>query len=644
MASKGRAIILWLYFFVISFFLVPLQSKNRKQEMFRQRRYVLTMVCSLLLPLSLLAQTPTSAKVKALQTEMYRLFYQDDSLALRKTISDLMEEAKNTGDDEIFYRAWGNLSVYESTHQRRTHALEIAREMGDYAQEHQSVFGEYIAKHVTGTVYQQMRDYDNAEKTFKEAIAFLHQNDPGRSAAADYIELVLLSVNGRRDVKQAMEYAELVLKEPNVSDQHKMRVLTLLCELEGDKQNPNAEKFNRYYTQRLQARKGTPPDDSETFVNLLYHYVNGHYQQALALADSLPKRDQIDYCKGLIYHAMGEYEKAYEQMLEYKFDRDSIYKAERTGLLSEYIMQLNNERLELKNKELEDKVERLIMAIVMIIGTLFIGLLVWTIWRRSKLTKKLRYENALLDRAQHEEHEARVLEHKERRKAEKELDLKREFLNKLARQLRTPLNPITGFSNILASDNIKLSPEEREMMNEHIQEGTKRLTGIIDSMFELSYYESKSSLEKKEVFSPNLLCQNAIDTIKEHNQKPGVEVHLHTTVKDNVTVKSDLQSVSKVIHHLLDNAVKYTDEGGVLLSCSEEDGRIRFSVSDTGRGIDPLWHKHIFEPMVITSGSAKASGMDLAICSVIAKLLDGKIWLDETYHNGSRFIFEIPKE
>ena len=608
------------------------------------KRHILTIVCSLLLPLSLLAQNTTSPKVAALQTEMYRLFYQEDSVALRKAIADLMEEAKKAGNDEAFYRAWGNLSVYESTHQRRTHALEIAREMGAYAQEHKSVFGEYIAKHVIGTVYQQMRDYDNAEKTFKEAIDFLHQNAPGQSAAADYIELVLLSVNGHRDVKQGMEYAELVLKEPNVSDQHKMRVLTLLCELEGDKLRPNVEKFNSYYNQRLQARKGTPADDSETFVNLLYHYVNGHYEQALALTDSLPKQDQIDYCRGLIYHAMGEDGKAYEQMLAYKADRDSIYKAERTGLLSDYIVQLNNERLELKNKELEDKVGRLVVAIVILSGTLLVALLMWFFWRRVKLTRKLRYENALLEEANQEEHEARVLEHKERRKAEKELDLKREFLNKLARQLRTPLNPITGFSNILASDNIQLSPEEREMMNEHIQEGTRRLTGIIDSMFELSFYESKSSLDKLDVFSPNLLCQNAIDNIKARNQKPNVEVHLHSTLKDKLTVKSDLQSVSKVIHHLLDNAVKYTDEGAVLLNCSEEERYIRFSVSDTGRGIDPLWHKHIFEPMVITSGSAKASGMDLAICKAIADLLGGRIWLDETYKNGSRFIFEIPKE
>jgi len=601
-------------------------------------------ICGLLLSLPAYAQSDTKGKVAELQTEMYRLFYQDDSVAFRKVISDLMEATKKADDDVVFYRAWGNLSIYESTHQRRTHALEIAREMESYAQEHNSIFGQYTAIHVTGTVYQQMRDYDNAEKRFMDAIEFLHRKAPGQSAAADYIELVLLSVNGRRDVKQGMIYAEKVLMEPNVSDQHKMRVLTLLCELEGDKVHPNVDTFNRYYMERLKARKGTPADDSEVHVNLLYHYVNGNYKRALALSDSLPERDQIDYAKARIFHAMGENEKAYEQMIEYKYDRDSIYKAERSGLLSEYIMQLNNERLELKNKELEEQNSKLITVIVYLFIALFVALLVWIIWRRVKLTRRLRYENALLGKANQEERKARVLEHEERQKAEKELDLKREFFNKLARQLRTPLNPIAGFSNILASDDVQLSPEEREMMNEHIQDGAKRLIDIIDGMFELSYYESKSGLDKSEEFSPNLLCQNAVETMREHNKKSGVEVLFQTSVNDDIMVKSDMQVVRKVMNHLLDNAIKYTDEGEVLLNCVEKDEFIRFEVSDTGRGIEPEWRKHIFEPMVITSGSAKTSGMDLAICNAIAKLLGGKIWLDETYENGSRFIFEIPKK
>ena len=229
---------------------------------------------------------------------------------------------------------------------------------------------------------------------------------------------------------------------------------------------------------------------------------------------------------------------AFEEMLDYRSVRDSINLAERSGLLSEYIMQLNNERLELKNKELEEKNAKLVTAFLFLLGALLVALLVWFIWRRVKLTRELRYE----------------------------LDLKREFVNNLAKRLRTPLNPITGFSNILASGDVELSPEEREMMNQNIQDGTKMLTGIIDNVFELSYYESKTKLDKTDPFFPNLVCQNAIDQVTDNQKKPGVEVKFHTDLPDDLTIKSDMQSVSKVLRHLLDNAVKYTDEGEVVLN------------------------------------------------------------------------------
>ena len=573
-------------------------------------------ITALLMPLTMMGQTADEGEIKRLQTEMYRLFYQEDSLAFRQTVSELMDATKKSGNDELFYRAWGNNSIYESTHQRRTHALEIAREMEAYAKAHKSIFGQYTAMHVTGTVYQQMRDYENAERTFKEAIDFLHKYAPGQSAAADYIELVLLSVNGQRDAKQGMAYAEMTLKEPNLSDQHRMRVLTLLCQLEGTKINPDREVFNRYYEERLQARKGTPADASETLVNLLYSYVNGDYERALMLTDSLPGKDQAVFARARIFHAMGDDTKAFEEMLDYRSVRDSINLAERSGLLSEYIMQLNNERLELKNKELEEQNAKLVTAIVFLLGALLVALLVWTIWRRVKLTRKLRYE----------------------------LDLKRDFVNNLAKRLRTPLNPITGFSNILASGDVELSPEEREMMNHNIQDGTKMLTGIIDNVFELSYYESRQKLDKTDTFHPNLVCQNAIDQVVDNRKKSGVEVKLVTELPDDLVITSDQQSVSKVLTQLLDNGVKYTDAGEVVLNCVENNDRIRFTVSDTGQGIPPEWRKHVFEPMVITRGSAKSSGMDLAICKSVTKLLGGDIWLDESYTNGSRFVFEIPKE
>lgn len=609
------------------------------------KRILLGLIICVWTPLQTMAQQGgDKGRIEALQTEMYRLFYQEDSLQFRKVVNELKAECEKAGDEEVFYKAWGNYAIYESTHQRRTQAQALAKEMADYAEQHNSIFGQYTAMHVLGTVYHQMRDYDNAEKTFKAAIDFLHKNSPEKSAAADYIELVLISVNGRSNVRQGMVYAEKVLQEPNVSAQHRMRVLTMLCQLEGEKANPDKDVFNRYYEERLQARAGTPPDRAEAAVNMLYYFVNGDLEHALVYSDSLSSKDQITYAKARIYHKMGDESRAYQQMLAYKSVKDSMNLAERTGLLSDYILQLNNERLEREKDDLKQQNAMLVTVILFILGALFVAVLVWVIWRRVKLTRKLQQDNVLLGEANKREQQARMVEHEERRKAERELDVKREFLNSIAKELRSPLNPITGFSDILADESIELQPEEREMMSQHIKESSHALTGIIDNMIELSYYESKGSLSKNEVFSPELVCQNAIDFIHETMAKPGVEVNFRSILEKDVMIKSDMQAVGKVLRQLLNNAVKFTDAGNVLLTCQEVDGCIRFMVADTGCGVDPEWRKYIFEPLKTDGLSAHSSGMGLAICSTIAKLLGGRIWLDESYKKGSRFIFELPKE
>ena len=166
----------------------------------------------------------------------------------------------------------------------------------------------------------------------------------------------------------------------------------------------------------------------------------------------------------------------------------------------------------------------------------------------------------------------------------------------------------------------------------------------IDRMVELSFYESAEMLPKEDVFSPNVLCQNAFDYANMHQKKEGVEIIYRTELSDSLTIRSDFQDVDKVVRELVGNACKFTDEGAILLLCQEKDGYVRFIVSDTGSGITSERSKNIFDPFAELGKGEKATGMGLAICKRIAKLLDGRIWLDETCKKGSRFIFEIPIE
>lgn len=604
----------------------------------RFRRLLIGICVMFFVPMVLVAQTVDKEKLEALQSEMYRLFYSEDSLSFYKVVGELKDACLAAGNEQVFYKAWGNHAIYESTHQRRIHALEVAREMRAYAEEQESIYGLYTSTHVTGSIYHQMRDYDNAEKAFLEAIDYLHKSSPDESAAADFLELALVSANGRGEGNKAVAYLQDALKEPHISLQHRLRALTMLCQISGDRLEPDRDAFNEYYEQRQQVRQATVGDKAERNVNWLYQYVNGNYQQALALADSLDP-EQRTYARARVFHKMGDDTRAFEEMLHNRQARDSLNRVERSGLLSEYITQLSNERLELEKKELAEQNRRLrttIIYSVMALVALLLGVAIYF------LVRHLRKRNYQLGKAHQAEKEARIAEHEARQEAEKEVEIKREFLSNVAKELRSPLNPITGFSDILAATDIELSAEEREMMSQHIKENSKLLTNIIDHMVELSFYESAQSLPKEDLFSPNVLCQNAIDYTRMHLAQPGVEISFRTDIADGLFVKSDFASVDKVVRELLLNASKVTTKGGILLNCIEEDGRIRFLFTDTGPGIDPEHAKHIFEPFVQGGDNVKSTGMGLAICARIAKLLGGSLELDTKYRKGCRFIFEIP--
>jgi len=604
-----------------------------------KKRYLTMLFLTLAYALPACAQNASKDRLQDLQSEMYRLFYTNDSLKLRETIEQLKKACQETGNEQLFYRAWANNAIYESLHQRRTHGLEICREIEKYAKGQESIYGQYAALHTFGTVYHQMRDYENAEKNFKDAADFLHKHMPEESAAADYIELVLLSVNGYRDVAKGMAYAEKALQEPNISAQHRLRALTMLCQMEGEKVNPNREVFNGYYHERQLVLQGTVPDRANNAVNMLYELVNGNYDRAMVLSDSLSTIDQRIYAKARIYHLTGDNDRAYEMMLLHKSVTDSINQAERNGLLSEYIVQLNNERLELKNKELEEQNETLRNRLIYTVIAMFVIFLTMGSYH---VVKRLRKHNALLDKAHKEEMEARLAEEEIRKQVEKELDVKREFLSNIAQELRTPLNPITGFSDILATPNFELGEEERQMMSEHIKENSKLLTGIIDNMIELSLYESKSSLPRTDVVSPNVIAQNAVDYGKTR-VKPGVEIGLFSNISNQLTIMSDMTAVGNVLRRLVDNAAKYTERGGITINCYETAGTVKFTVTDTGPGVPPEKAGRIFDPITQSGTDVRSTGMGLAICLRIAKLLGGSLELDKNYKKGSRFVFEIPK-
>jgi signal transduction histidine kinase len=523
----------------------------------------------------------------------------------------------------MFYIAWGNQSTYEATHQNYMRAEEIANRIADYAEDQNSYWGNYIVLHTKAVNALQKQDYQEAEEEFKKAVDFRHKYFPGESAGDDLQELMKIA-NHRKDQKAGLKYARQILAEPNVAPIHKGRALFRLSQFAFN-QNKK-ELFDSVYNE-LQALKASDGIGTiEPVVEVNHQIINGNYNEALRLCQDLSPESRAERM-AVIYHRMGNNDKAYEYMAKFKKINDSIVLVSHGNVVASCFVQMNNERMKLEQKLLEEENAKLKRWFFFTIIGAIVIILALVLWQHRRRIKQLEKENARLDKA--------------RQKAEKAFDMKNEFISHITDELRAPLNPIEGFSEILGMKDMELQPEEREQLSQHIKDSSKHITKLIDELAELSLYESKKSLPVNYTISPNHLCRHMVDTMRPRC-KQGVRIFFESELSDNYAVATNHEAIEALLRHLLENAVQYTDKGVITVACSEYGDKVRVSVTDTGHGIPSEQQEHVFDTFRELGDNVKLRGLGLPICKAIVKLLGGEIWLDTDYLEGSRFIFELP--
>lgn len=572
---------------------------------------------------------PTLAKddlhMIKLEAEMLRLISTTEKEQFTDVTEELKKLSQEQGNERLFYTAWGNQSTYEAAHQNYSAADEIADEIAEYAEDQNSHWGYYIALHSKAVNALQKQDYQAAEEAFLKAVDFRHKYFPNESAGDDLQELMKIA-NHRKDQKAGLKFAQQILAEPDVAPIHKGRALFRISQFAFNKNNK--ELFDSIYNELQALKESDGIGTLEPVVEVNYQIINGNYQEALRLCQQLSPDKRAERM-AVIYHRMGDDKKAYEQMANFKKINDSIVLVSHGNVVASCFVQMNNERLKLEQKILEDENVKLKRVYVYTIIGVVILILALIFWQHHVRIKRLEKENAQLEKA--------------RKKAEKAFDMKNEFINNITNELRAPLNPIEGFTDILATQDYDLRPEEREELSKMIKNSSKHITKIIDEMAELSFYESKKSLPVNYTMSPNHLCRHMVDALRP-KCKQGVRMFFETELPEEFELHTNHEAVEALLRHLIENAIQYTEKGVITVACSEYGEMLRVSVTDTGKGIPAEHRGNIFNTFREIGDNQKLQGLGLVICQSIVKLLGGKLWLDESYTDGSRFIFELPEK
>jgi signal transduction histidine kinase len=230
-------------------------------------------------------------------------------------------------------------------------------------------------------------------------------------------------------------------------------------------------------------------------------------------------------------------------------------------------------------------------------------------------------------------------------------NMKNEFINVAAHELRTPIQPILGLTEVLRSK-IR-EPQQQELLDITIR-NAKRLQRLTDDILDVTKIESKSLNLNKEFFNLNDIITNAIEDIIAKIAKKSHHANLIKLAYQphDIFLEADKARITQVVSNILSNAVKFTEtnineeERGVInISAERVDGQAIVSIKDTGAGIDPEIMPRLFEKFA--SKSYQGTGLGLYISKSIVEAHGGKIWAENNNKDckgagGATFRFSLP--
>ncbi len=230
-------------------------------------------------------------------------------------------------------------------------------------------------------------------------------------------------------------------------------------------------------------------------------------------------------------------------------------------------------------------------------------------------------------------------------KAEESDRLKSAFLQNLSHEVRTPLNGIVGFSELLKEYGI--SDAERAQYADIVIERSWQLTSIINDILTISSIETRQERLYEENFNLDALLKNQIEVFSEEAANKNIRLTLDNELDSaEAEVHADKSKLLQILNNLLTNALKFTVEGEVRLGCRKKDEQLEFSVQDNGIGIDSDKLDLIFERFAQADDNIRSNyggtGLGLSICKGFAEVMGGHIWAESTPGEGSTFYLTLP--
>ena len=386
----------------------------------------------------------------------------------------------------------------------------------------------------------------------------------------------------------------------------------------------------------------------------------GDFEEALRQADRIIEISEdieiSNYILAFRYRskaqeALGNYKEALVNLQQHQELNDSILAAENSEQLNTLNKRFEVNELKMKGERDRMKAEGRQMLLVVILTIFaFIALILFVIVRH-RATVKLEKEHKKLVEAYEQLEIANA-------KAKESSRMKSNFIQQISHEINTPLNILSGFTQVITMPGVELNDKEKEEINNGIMENTGRISELVNKIINLADTNSQSVIERNDTVE---IAQIANDAI--HNS--GIMAAKHLTFDQqipaevaNIVLTTNHKAAARALTLILDNARKFTapaeaevkrmgedatwDMKHALLTVHSDGSQVCFTVEDTGIGIPPKEAEHIFEEFVQLDNYYDGTGIGLTVARSIVRKLGGDITLDTTYKDGARFVMTLP--
>ena len=556
-----------------------------------------------------------------------------------------MEWFRNNQQWDNYYRSWQLRSNALSAMGKLQLALQETQRMLSDAKERNNKLGHAMAYKQIGVIYLNMKQTEPAVDALQHYAELMKDEESDISSLSNiYYRMA-----------KAYDYDEAYDKELQVTNDWKR----FLREKVGQRTDPEArECYNAWYLAKAAACIGLKQfenarealDSASYHAHLIntslslhhtykmqarYYLARGDAANALLYTDSvrLVTNEKDDHTSEIRAQALMMLDRGSEAAEIYQrlyHEKDSVFGRDARQHLDELntLFQID----ELKTEQQRTKFRYTLIAASSIVLALVVLLIFGrrnTI-RQKKVNEQLRIAN-----------ERAIVSSK----------MKTEFIRNISHEIRTPLNIVSGFTQILTSPDMDLPAGSKRDIQERVTENTDRITKLVDRMLELSDVNNETLIDRNDQTNALNIVSQAIDYsgITLHTRPGNADAAVVFNTLDNEEVASSVALLTNsryAVHalaQLLENAVKFTNEGSITLRMTSSGTKVCFSVEDTGIGIPADQTEHIFEEFVQLNEFADGAGIGLTVARSIAQRMGGNLWLDTDYTQGARFVLELLK-